>query len=185
MEWQETQPRPFCASGVSQLFLDGALEAAVEEDGVVVAAGAPLAALRAAELLHVQDRRLVELVVEGREVVHGALPLLVDVLVALAAELGIHEEVGGDEAAGIGAGGGGPERRARPFAFGLHGDGDDLAGCGCGRAARRSGARGRARRRGRERGSSAGAGSRGRRRRARCGGQRMARWSRVAPATIR
>ena len=112
--------------GRVDLLLDGALEAAVEEDGVVVAAGAPLTALRAAELLHVEDGGLVERVIEGREVVHGAVPLLVDVLVALAAELGIHEEIGGDEAAGIGAGGGGPERRARAFAFGLHGDGDDF-----------------------------------------------------------
>ena len=87
MEWHDTQPRPFCASGVSICSLIGPLEAAVEEDGVVVAAGAPLAALRAAELLHVLDRLPVELVVERREVVHRALPLLVDILVALAAEL--------------------------------------------------------------------------------------------------
>ena len=37
------------------LFFDGPLEAAVEEDGVIVASGAPFAALRAARLLHVLE----------------------------------------------------------------------------------------------------------------------------------
>ena len=87
MEWQETQPSPFCASGVSTCSLMGRIEAAVEEDGVVVASGAPFAALRAAQFLHVQDGGPIELVVERREVVHGAFPLLVDILVAFAAEL--------------------------------------------------------------------------------------------------
>ena len=72
--------------GRVDLLLDGTVEAAVEEDRVIVTSGAPFAALRAAQLLHVLDGLPVELIVERREVVHGALPLLVDVLVALAAQ---------------------------------------------------------------------------------------------------
>ena len=79
------------------LFLDRPVEAAVEEDGVIVAAGAPLAGPRADHVLHVLDGLAVELVVERREVVHRALPLLVDVLVALAAGFRIHEEVRRDD----------------------------------------------------------------------------------------
>ena len=42
-----------------ELVFDRLIEAAIEKDRVIVASGAPLAALRAAKLLHVQNRSLV------------------------------------------------------------------------------------------------------------------------------
>ena len=106
------------------LLLDGDFEASVEEDGVIVAGGAPFAALRAAEFLHVQDAGFIELIVERGEVVHGAFPLLVNILVTFAALRGFHEEIGGHDASNAGAGGRGPEGRVRALAFLGHGGGD-------------------------------------------------------------
>jgi len=62
------------------LFLDGPVETAVEEDRVIVTAGAPLAGTRAGDILKVFDGFPVELIVERGEVVRGTLPLLVDIL---------------------------------------------------------------------------------------------------------
>ena len=126
MEWQETQPSPFCASGVVELIFDRLLETAVEEDSMVVASRAPFAALCAAQFLHVENGGFIHRIVERRHVVHGAVPLLVDVLVALAAQLGIHEEVGRDQAAGVSLRGGWPEGRFRSGAFLGHRDRDHL-----------------------------------------------------------
>ncbi len=109
--------------GSVDLFANGAIEAAVEEDGVVVTAGAELAAPGAVDVLHVLDGFSVELIVERREVVHGTLPLAVGIFVTLAAALGIHEEGGGDDAADIGDGGRGVERRLGSAAFTLDRDG--------------------------------------------------------------
>src|SRR5262249_56096599 len=103
-----------------ELVLDGPLEAPIEEDRVIVAAGAPLAALRAAQLLHVENRGAVELVVEGRVVVHRSAPLLVDIFVALATQLRVHEEVGGNQPAGVGIRRRWPERRLRSRALFSH-----------------------------------------------------------------
>ena len=61
--------------GRVDLFLDRPVEAAVEEDRVIVAAGTPLRRLCADDVLHVLDRLAVPLVVERREVVHRRLPL--------------------------------------------------------------------------------------------------------------
>ncbi len=108
------------------LFLNGALEAAVEEHCMIVTSGAPLAPLRSAQLLHLFDGTPVELVVERRKVMHGALPLLVDVLVTFAAQGGVHEEVGGDHFGRVGVRRGRPERRLRPSAFPRHGERDRL-----------------------------------------------------------
>ncbi len=102
------------------LWTDRLIEPAVEEHRVIVASGAPFARLRPHHALHVLDRFPVELVVEAREVVHRALPLLVDVLVALAALLRVHEEVGRDDAAHVGLGRRGKERRPRPAALARH-----------------------------------------------------------------
>src|SRR5205085_2151756 len=63
------------------LVLDRLLKTSVEENGVIVATGAPFAPLCAAQLLHMLDGAAIKAVVEGREVVHRALPLLVDILV--------------------------------------------------------------------------------------------------------
>ena len=92
------------------LLLDWAVKATIEKYGMVVASRAPFASLRAAQLLHVLDRAAVKAIVEGCEMMHRSLPLLIDVLMAFAAQLGIHEEIGRDETARISASGGGPER---------------------------------------------------------------------------
>ena len=105
------------------LFLDGPVEAAIEEDGVIVTSGAPFAGAGADDVLHVLDGLAIELIVEGGEVVHGTLPLLVDVLVAVAAELRVHEEVRRDDGSGIGLGGGWGKGRVGAAAFHVHGDG--------------------------------------------------------------
>ncbi len=102
------------------LLLDRPVEAAVEEDGVVVAARAPLRGPRAHDVLHVLDRPAVPLVVEGREVVGGGGPLLVDLLVAAGAGVAGHEEVGRDRAAHVGLRGGREEGALRAAAFAVH-----------------------------------------------------------------
>src|ERR1700738_2384375 len=89
------------------------------------ASGAPIAALDPRDALHVLDRFSIELVIKRREVMHRALPLLVDVLVAFTALLRIHEEIGRDDAAGVRTRGRGPERRVRAAALFGHGGGDD------------------------------------------------------------
>ncbi len=99
---------------------DRFLETPVEEDRVIVASGAPLARFGPHHALHVLDRFPVELVVETREVVHRALPLRVNVLVALAAFLRIHEEVRRDDAAHVGLGRRRKEWRVRPAALAGH-----------------------------------------------------------------
>ena len=113
-------PEPVLRLGGVNLILDRLIEAPVEEDGVVVAARAPLTAPRPAQLLHVLNRLPVVLVVEAGEVVHRAIPLLVGVHVALAAQLRIHEEVRGNRAAHVGLGRTRPERTLRAAPFLLH-----------------------------------------------------------------
>ena len=108
------------------LLLDGNLKAAIKKHRVVVASGAPFAALGAAELLHMKDAGAIELIVERSEVVHGAFPLLVNILVAFAALRRFHEEIGGHDAADAGARGRWPEGGARAFSFFCHRDGDDF-----------------------------------------------------------
>ena len=99
------------------LILDRLLEAAVEKDGVIVATRTPLAGLGAGHRLHVFDRFPVELVVERGEVVGGALPLLVHVLVTFAAQFRVHEEVRRNDAADVGLRGRGEEGRRGTASF--------------------------------------------------------------------
>ena len=74
------------------LIFDGLIETAVEKDGVIVAAGAPFAGLRADHGLHVFNGFAVILIVKRGEVVDGAFPLFVNIFVALAAFFRFHEE---------------------------------------------------------------------------------------------
>src|SRR5208283_872047 len=67
--------------GRFNLLADGAVKASVKKHGMIVASGAPLAGTRASDVLHVLNRFSIKLVVERSEVVHGALPLLVGILV--------------------------------------------------------------------------------------------------------
>ncbi len=103
------------------LVLDGPVEAAIEEDRVIMASRAPLTRLRSDHALHVFDGLPVELVVERSEVVHRAFPLLVDILVTAPARLRIHEEVRRDDAAHVGLGGRWKERRLRTAPLLVHG----------------------------------------------------------------
>src|SRR5258707_7862821 len=87
---------------------DRFLEAPIEEHSVVMTAGAPLAALRRALcVLHVFDGLPVKLVVERAEMMGRCVPFVVNLLVALSAGSGIHEEVRRNDAADIGLGRGG------------------------------------------------------------------------------
>ncbi len=104
------------------LFPDGGVESPVEENGVVVAAGAPLGGLGADHILHVFDGLAVPLIVEGGEVVHGGVPLLVDIGMAPLAGVGGHEEIGGNQVAAGGGGRGGEERTLRSVSFLFHGE---------------------------------------------------------------
>ena len=123
--------------GSVDLIFDRLLPAAIEEDRVVMATGTPFRSLCGAlDLLHVLDRTPVVLVVKAGEVMDGTVPLLVDVFMAFAAKLGIHEEVGGDGGVDVGVCRGGPEGALWACAFFLHGCGDrdravgnSLAGC--------------------------------------------------------
>ena len=72
------------------------------------------------DVLHVLDRLPVPLVVERREVVGRAVPLVVDLPVAAGAVVAFHEEVGGDHATDVGLGGGREERSVRTLALAIH-----------------------------------------------------------------
>src|SRR5262249_33849658 len=76
-------------------------------------------------VLHVLDGLAVELIVKRGEVVHGTLPLIVDVLVASTAELRVHEEIGGNDGFGIGLRRRWGKGRVRSAALVVHGDWDD------------------------------------------------------------
>src|SRR6516162_6356978 len=73
--------------------LDGRVHhAAVQQCGIVTAC-TPLRRLYAVHLLHVLNALAVPLIVERREVMGGAVPLLEDVLMAAFAGVGLHEEL--------------------------------------------------------------------------------------------
>ena len=57
--------------GSLNLLLDGLVEFAVEEDRVIVAAGAPFGRLDTGYVLHVLDRFAIPLVIERGKMVHG------------------------------------------------------------------------------------------------------------------
>src|SRR5438477_10537669 len=85
-----------------------------------MAAGAPLGGTRASDFLHVLDALAVPLVVEGREMMHRAVPLLVDVGMAALAGVRFHEVLGGNIAAVSGLRGAGEELPLRTVAFAVH-----------------------------------------------------------------
>ena len=109
MEWHDTQPESRVCLGPLELLLDGLVEAAVEEKGVIVASGTPLGGLGPDDILHVLDGLPVPLVVERGEVVGRRVPLIEDLAVAAGAVLALHEEVGGDLPADVRLDGGGEE----------------------------------------------------------------------------
>ena len=72
------------------------IELPVEEHRVIVATGTPLGGPRSDYILHVLDGFPIPLVVERRKVVHGGIPLLVNIRVAALADLRGQKEVGRD-----------------------------------------------------------------------------------------
>src|SRR5579871_6138546 len=104
------------------LFLNGTVKAAVKEDSVIVTPGTPFAGLGSDGVLHVLDGFSIELIVERREVMDRAFPLLIDLFVAFTASGGVHEEIGRDDAADVGFRGRGEEWRFGSAAFALHSD---------------------------------------------------------------
>src|SRR6266480_5175921 len=85
-----------------------------------MAAGAPLGRTRTSDFLHVLDALAVPLVVEGREMMHRAVPLLVDVGMAALAGVRFHEVLGGNIAAVSRLRGAGEELPLRTVAFAVH-----------------------------------------------------------------
>src|SRR5258708_35691316 len=114
------------------VLLDGRVHHAAEEQGGIVAAGAPFGLLHAVNFLHVLDAFAIPLIVERREVVHGALPLLVNVGVAALAGLRFQEVVGRDVVAVFGLDGAGEEFTAGTVAFLIHGGGGGGGGVDAG-----------------------------------------------------
>ena len=96
------------------------IEPAVEEDRVVVTAGAPLRRLGADDVLHVFDRFAIPLVVERREMMGGRAPLLVDVGVTAPARGAGQEEAGRNEIARVGVGRRRKERARGAGPLGAH-----------------------------------------------------------------
>src|ERR1700676_3056296 len=111
--------------GLVDVLLDGRVHHAAEEQGGIVAAGAPFGLFHAVDFLHVLDAFAIPLIVEGREVVHGALPLLVNVGMAALASLRFQEVVGGDVLAVLGLNGAGEKFAVGAVAFLVHGGGCD------------------------------------------------------------
>src|SRR6267142_959409 len=62
-----------------KLVFDGFVKSSVEEDRMIMTAGTPFGRLNAVYILHVLDRLPVPLIVKRREVVHGGVPLFVNV----------------------------------------------------------------------------------------------------------
>jgi len=71
-----------------QRFADRGIEQTAVEQRGIVAARAPLGRTHACDFLHVLDALAVPLVVEGREMMHRAVPLFVDIRVATLAGVG-------------------------------------------------------------------------------------------------
>ena len=93
-------PKPRLRLRRVDLLLDRLVELATEEDGVIVASGAPLRGLRPDRILHILDRFPVPLVVEGGEMMGRGVPLVVDLLVATRTRLRVHEKVRRNRPAG-------------------------------------------------------------------------------------
>src|SRR5437870_11422679 len=86
-----------------------------------MAAGTPLGGTRASDFLHVLDALAVPLVVEGRKMMHRAVPLLIDVGMAALAGVGLHEVLRRNVAAMFGLRGAREEFSLRPIALAVHG----------------------------------------------------------------
>src|SRR5206468_5871268 len=117
--------QPRLRFGRLDLFLDRTIEAAVEEDSVIVAPRAPLRRLSTDDVLHVLDGLAIPLVVERRKMMGRRAPLFVDVAMTPPARLAGQEEVGGDDASNVRIGRRWKEWARRPSSLFIHADGHD------------------------------------------------------------
>src|SRR5579883_2270471 len=106
--------------GMIDDLLDRRIEHAAVEQSRVVAAGAPFGRANSGDVLHVLDTLAVPLIVERREVVHRAVPLLVDIGVAALAGIGLHEIAGRDLAVVLGLRGTREKVTGWAVAFAVH-----------------------------------------------------------------
>ena len=96
------------------------LHLAGKNQRMIVTAATPERRLDSVHVLHVFNRFAIPLVIKGREVMHGALPLVVNVRVASAAGLRIHEELGVDRLVVRRLGGAREHKIICPAAFLFH-----------------------------------------------------------------
>ena len=106
--------------GAMHDLLDGRVHHAGIEHGGIVASATPFRGLRADRVLHVLDRFAIPLIVEGREMVRGAEPLVVDVFVAALAGVRLHEKLAGNFLPAVHLCGTGEERAFGTVAFAIH-----------------------------------------------------------------
>ena len=86
-------------------------------------AGAPFRRAHAGDFLHVLDALAIPLIVEGRKVVHRAVPLRINVGVAALAGVGFHEILRGDVDRVLGLRGAGEEFSVGTVTLAVHGVG--------------------------------------------------------------
>ncbi len=100
--------------------LDRRIHQAAVKNGRIVASTAPFRGLGADGILHVFDRLAVPLIIKRRKMVRRAEPLVVDILVATLAGVGLHEKLAGDFLLSVDLRGTGKERALRTVPFAVH-----------------------------------------------------------------
>ena len=100
--------------------LDRRIHQAAVENGRIVASAAPFRGLGADGILHVFDRLAVPLIIKRRKMVRRTEPLVVDILVATLAGVGLHEKLAGDFLLSIDLRGTGKKRTLRTIALAIH-----------------------------------------------------------------
>ncbi len=117
------QPMPACASGRCTNLLDGRIHFTRVKHGGIVATAAPFGGLGADRILHVLDTLAVPLIVERRKVMRGAIPFVVDILMAALARIGLHEEFAGNLLVAVNLRRAGEESTVWTVAFTVHAGG--------------------------------------------------------------
>src|SRR5271155_1632119 len=107
--------------GAMNDLLDWRVHQAAVKDGGIVAAAAPLRRLCANRILHVFDALAIPLIVERREMMRRTKPLIVDVLVAAFAGVGLHKELAGNFLTAVDLSRTRKEWAIRTVAFAIHG----------------------------------------------------------------
>src|ERR1700687_2791475 len=107
------------------LIANGRIKLAAEKKRRIMAASAPFRRAHAGDVLHILDALSVPLIIEGREVVRGAIPLLVNIGVAPFAGCRLHKEFGGNFSAIHGLGRTRKKRTGWTVTFTVHGGGRD------------------------------------------------------------